>query len=86
MFQSGDLSTVTVFSTCPCDNTLNWVVSRETNARLHIPEQFIAWGSETGRPYDHRVQQRQNSTSNLDSNQNSTPDYDDMCAYRLGYI
>ena len=66
---------------------MNWVVIRgAARSNLHKAKQFIAWGNEKGRPYDHRVQTGQNIPVTSEANRNAKPDHDDMCAYRLGYV
>ena len=45
---------------------------------------FIQWGKESGQPYDHRMKQTKTKLNLTDSQQNSNPGYDDMCAYRIG--
>ena len=89
IFKSGDLSTVTVFSTCPCDNLLSWVVVRGKSTFNEInssSKNFIQWGKESGQPYDHRMKQTNTKSNLTHAQQNSNPGYDDMCAYRIGYV
>ena len=89
LLKSGDLSTVEVFSTCPCDDSLSWVVVRDVsniNKISSFSKNFIQWGKEVGQPYDHRMHQAKNKQNMTDINQNSNPGYDDMCTFRIGYV
>ena len=89
ILKSGDLSTVTVFSTCPCENTLSWVVVRDKSPfnEMHASSKnFIQWGKEIGQPYDHRIPQTRSKLNLTSFRQTFNPGYDDMCAYRIGYV
>ena len=84
LLKSGDLSTVTIFSTCPCDNALNWVVIRGKHFHIQREKHFISWGSDIGQPYDYRVQEKLVILNASDTNRNVKPDDNDMCEYRIG--
>ena len=84
LLKSGDLSTVTVFSTCPCDNALNWVVIRGKHFHIQRKKHFISWGRDIGQPYDYRVQEKMVILNTSDTKRNVKPDDNDMCEYRIG--
>ena len=85
-FQSGDLSTATVFSTCPCDSSLNWAIVRGGAVRDNKRKQLITWGKEIGHIYHHRLHEKQDSILNSESVRENGTDYGDLCAYRIRYV
>ena len=55
---------------------------RGVHSNYKRSRQFISWGTQNGIPYDHRLKIKPDITSKF--KENSGPDYDDMCAYKVG--
>ena len=57
---------------------------RGVNSKYKRNRQFISWGTQNGIPYDHRLEIKPDIENISEFKENSGPDYDDMCAYKIG--
>ena len=57
---------------------------RGVHSNYKRSRQFISWGAQNGIPYDHRLKIKPGVENTSSFKENSGPDYDDMCAYKIG--